>query len=655
VQSTIWNPPRSATITRDDFIRNLTESGLWSKPEIDQAVADVAPSTAADGDALAKQLVAQGKLTFYQAEAIRDRKFSELVVGNYEVLDRLGAGGMGTVYKARHRRMKRVVALKILAKNLSNTPAFVQRFQREVEAVARLSHPHIVMAFDADEAEAGHFLVMEFVDGRDLATEVQERGALPIREAVNSALQAARAMEYAHGRGIVHRDIKPANLLRDVSGVVKIADLGLARFSEALSQSQGSPAGLTQAGGILGTADFMPPEQALDSTSIDGRADIYSLGCSLYYLLTGQVPYTGATLMEVLLKHRDAPIPSLMQHRPEVSPELDAVYQRMIAKKSGERFPSMADVIQALESIEASLVHVPEARAPGPARPSGLALGDTSLSPLLVPTGQTVDLAAAPKPVALKVLLVEPSRTQSAIIRKYLQGQGIEDVVVAAGGQEAIKLVRSDPPNAIVSALHLPDMTGIQLAQQVHALCQGAALGFLLISSEAESSEVGALSKCGNAMVLRKPFTPEKLADALRIVSPLEPSPASMTERAKLRVLIVDDSGSARLHVRNVLSALGFSQFVEAVDGARAVAAVAGGTFDLIVTDYNMPYMDGLGLVAYLKQNPATASTPIIMVTTEQDPSKLEAVRKLGVAAVCDKSFATETVRKIIDRVVAAT
>jgi serine/threonine protein kinase len=219
MQTTVWNPPRPTALTRDEFIRNLTESGLWAKREIDQAVESDAGSAASDGDALARQLVAQGKLTFYQAEAIRDRKFAELVIGNYEVLDRLGAGGMGTVYKARHRRMKRIVALKVLAKNLGQAPAFVQRFQREVEAVARLSHPQIVMAFDADEAEAGHFLVMEFVNGRDLATDVHERGPLPVREAADGVLQAARAMEYAHGRGIVHRDIKPANLLRDVGGV----------------------------------------------------------------------------------------------------------------------------------------------------------------------------------------------------------------------------------------------------------------------------------------------------------------------------------------------------------------------------------------------------------------------------------------------------
>src|SRR5204862_7060000 len=138
--------------------------------------------------------------------------------------DRLGAGGMGTVYKARHRRMKRVVAVKVLSRKIAESEHFVQRFQREVEAVARLSHPNIVMAHDADEAEAGHFLVMEFVNGRDLATEAQQRGPLPVAEAVDYILQAARALDYAHNQGIIHRDIKPANLLRDASGLVTVAD-----------------------------------------------------------------------------------------------------------------------------------------------------------------------------------------------------------------------------------------------------------------------------------------------------------------------------------------------------------------------------------------------------------------------------------------------
>jgi two-component system chemotaxis response regulator CheY len=194
----------------------------------------------------------------------------------------------------------------------------------------------------------------------------------------------------------------------------------------------------------------------------------------------------------------------------------------------------------------------------------------------------------------------------------------------------------------------------VQLAQQIRGESKSAAPGFVLISSEAETSQVGSLSKCGQAVLLQKPFTPEKLFEALSLVSGqsgLESASEEKSGRGKLRVLIVDDSTPARLHIRSVLAGLGLSQFAEAADGAQAVAAVARGTFDLIVTDYNMPFIDGRGLIGYLKQNPATVSVPIIMVTTETDPAKLEAVRQLGVAAVCGKSFAAEVVRNIIDQI----
>src|SRR5262249_3835465 len=163
-----------------------------------------------------------------------------------------------------------------------------------------LSHPNIVMAHDADEAEAGHFLVMEFVNGRDLATEVQQRGPLPVAEAVACLIQAARALEYAHRQGIIHRDIKPSNLLRDVSGVVKVADLGLARVNDSPGRAGPEQSALTQAGTIMGTVDFMPPEQALGQPNIDHRVDVYSLGCTLHFLLTGHPPYVGTTLMGIL-------------------------------------------------------------------------------------------------------------------------------------------------------------------------------------------------------------------------------------------------------------------------------------------------------------------------------------------------------------------
>jgi serine/threonine protein kinase/DNA-binding response OmpR family regulator len=664
-------------LSRAEFLQNLIESGLFSEEEIDTALKTLPETQAADGDTIAEGLVAAEKLTPFQADAVRGRRFDELVIGNYQVLDRLGAGGMGTVYKARHRRMKRVVAIKVLPRSVAQSEAFLPRFQREVEAVARLNHPNIVLAHDADEAEVGHFLVMEFVNGRDLTAEVAQRGPLPVREAVEYTLQAARALEYAHAQGIIHRDIKPANLLRDATGVVKVADLGLARFSDQFERPTKQLSALTQAGAIMGTVDFMSPEQALGLTNIDERTDIYSLGCTLHYLLLGRPPYEGPTMMAVLLKHREAPIPSLAKARSDVPAVLDTVFGRMVAKAPAHRFPTMTEVAQALGAVLATQQGAHAPRSPGEeiALPSSglfhfetgatepsavLQNRDTSLPGVPSETAKTIDVSPAGTSggIALKILLVEPSRTQSGIIRRYLQGQGVQHIVAVATGQEALAAVKSDRPDALVSALHLSDMTGVQLAQQVRADHKEAAPGFVLISSEAERSEAGSLSKCGKAVLLQKPFSPEQLVQALKVVTarPSDPCHAHAqrghaTPRPSLRVLIVDDSAPARLHIRGVLGGLGFAQFVEAPDGAQAVAAVAREAFDLIVTDYNMPYMDGRGLVGYLKQNPSTARVPIIMVTTEQDPAKLDAVRQLGVT-VCDKSFQPEVIRKIVDQLV---
>jgi serine/threonine protein kinase/CheY-like chemotaxis protein len=569
-------------------------------------------------------------------------------VGNYDVLDRLGAGGMGTVFKARHRRMKRIVALKILPQSLARNPTFVQRFQREVETIARLVHPNIVMAYDADEDKAGPFLAMEYVEGQDLASFVRQRGSLPIATAVNFTLQAARGLEYAHSQGIIHRDIKPANLLCDAAGTVKVTDLGLARLSSLASDAAATAAdGITQAGGILGTADYMPPEQAVDAAGIDHRADIYSLGATLYYLLTGRAPYKGQTVMATLLQHREAPIPPLIAARADVPAALDAIYRRMLAKAPAERFQTMTEVVRALEALAAT--------SPLPERFSDAIAEAPSAERFLPGTASTTGAADAESvttgEIPWKVLLVEPSRTQSGIIRKYLQSVAIHQSLAVASGQEALKAVRSEPVDVIVSALHLPDMTGVQLGEKVQAESKGSAPGFVLISSEDEAAQAGSLSKCGKAMLLHKPFTPQQLLEALKTVIALQPVPSTAPRFASLRVLIVDDSVAARRHVRSTLQSLGLTNFEEAADGAQAVAALARGAFDLVVTDYNMPLMDGRGLVGYVKQNPATAGVPIIMVTTEQDPAKLDAVRQLGVT-VCDKSFQPDVVRNIIEQLV---
>src|SRR5262249_14034809 len=408
---------------------------------------------AAAGLVAAAELVAAGKLTRYQADAVLSRRFGDLRIGNYEILDRLGAGGMGTVFKARRRRMKRVVALKVLSREVVGTEQFAHRFQREVETIARLSHPNIVRPFDADEDEAGPFLVMEFVNGRDLASEVTTGGPLPVADAVDRILQAARGLDYAHSRGIVHRDIKPGNLLRDADGVVKVADLGLARISGP-SAGPGGQTSLTQAGSIFGTVDYMSPEQAVDSGTVDHRADISSLGCTLHFLLTGHPPYQGGSIMAVMLKHRDAAIPDLRGTRPDIPPELNAILRRMVAKRPEDRHQTMMEVIRDLEQIEATINLVDTATPGRPqiAESSGVqgqpvaldspqagALRDTfafDTSPAGV-AGQSVSQVG--RMAGLTLVVAEPSRTQAGIIRNYLKLLEIGNAPTTRAGPAAVE------------------------------------------------------------------------------------------------------------------------------------------------------------------------------------------------------------------------
>ena len=211
--------------------------------------------------------------------------------------------------------MKRVVALKVMSRSAMDSPQAVSRFRREVQIVAQLKHPNIAAAFDADQDKDVHFLVTEFVDGSDLHQIVKGQGPLPVGKAVNCIVQVARGLAHAHAAGVVHRDIKPSNLLVNRQGVVKILDLGLARMNGVLAGGL-DEASLTQSGHIMGTVDYMAPEQAMNPKGVDHRADIYSLGCTLYFLLTAKAMYAGETAVQKLLAHRQQPIPCAADRAP---------------------------------------------------------------------------------------------------------------------------------------------------------------------------------------------------------------------------------------------------------------------------------------------------------------------------------------------------
>jgi len=329
----------------EQFVKSLEDSGIITPSKL-RAVREKLPSEKQhDAQELARELVRLQKLTKFQAQEAYQGKAKSLVLGNYLILDKIGAGGMGQVYKAEHRRMKRIVAIKMLPRSMMKDAAAAARFQREVEAAARLQHPNIVAAHDADESHGIHFLVMEYVEGSDLSALVKKNGPFAPAKAVDYITQAARGLEAAHAEGIVHRDIKPANLLLDKRGVIKILDMGLARLDAGIGGAAATQAELTSSGQIMGTVDYMSPEQAFNTKLADARADIYSLGCTLYYLLTGKPLYGGESIMEKLLAHREKPIPPLAEMRDDVPAELEAVVQKMLAKNADERYQTMTDVI----------------------------------------------------------------------------------------------------------------------------------------------------------------------------------------------------------------------------------------------------------------------------------------------------------------------
>jgi serine/threonine protein kinase len=318
-----------------------------------------------DSRALAKELLQRGWLTVFQVNQLFQGNARDLVLGPYRILDLLGEGGLARVYRAYHTTKRCIVALKVVRKELLAHPEAVHQFQQESKTIAQLSHPNIIQTIEADQIASTHFMAMEFIEGLDLAKLVRLSGPLPVAQACDYIRQAALGLQHAHERCLVHRDIKPANLFlvappgaaNDLSkgpvagAVVKILDWGLANVRIPAAAGQQEAANTLMREETIGTADYLAPEQAVDASSVDIRADIYSLGCSFYYLLAGQPPFAGGSLMQKLLKHREVPPPSILEFRPELHPAIPQVLAKMTAKKAADRFRTPASVAAALTPL----------------------------------------------------------------------------------------------------------------------------------------------------------------------------------------------------------------------------------------------------------------------------------------------------------------
>jgi serine/threonine protein kinase len=405
-----------APTTCDELVDLIRRSGVVEEPKLQSYLQKLTADSnwPTDPSKLAGLLVRDGILTYFQAEQLLQGKYKRFNLGKYKVLEKLGSGGMAQVFLCEHKLMRRRVAIKVLPIPKADDPSSLARFYREARVIAAVDHPNIVRAYDIDQDENLHFLVMEYVDGTNLQELVKKFGPLDFLRACHYIYGAAVGLQHAHELGLVHRDIKPGNILIDRSGVVKILDMGLARFFHDEEDN------LTRMNdeNVLGTADYLAPEQALDSHTVDIRADIYSLGATFYYLLTGSPPFPEGSVAQKLIWHQNRQPRPIASLRPDTPEPLIAIIDRMMAKDPAQRYQTPAEVMAALASWVTTPIPPPtERELPqlSPAASGGMARTSAPIVP--IPAASTTPpLSITQKEVP--VATFSSSRTEPATSQK---------------------------------------------------------------------------------------------------------------------------------------------------------------------------------------------------------------------------------------------
>jgi response regulator RpfG family c-di-GMP phosphodiesterase len=472
--------------TLNRFLRSLRESRLLNDAAVRDLLSDYPGLAEDDAEVLAEALVVRGLLTAYQVKRIRSGQVLGLVLGNYRILDWLGSGGMGVVLKAEHVHMKRPVAVKVVAADRDDNDVFVARFNGEMEALGDLHHPNIVLAFDAGELpvpdEPGkvlRYLVMEYVHGVNLERYVEEHGPLPIAVACDFIRQAASGLRHAHEHGLIHRDIKPSNLLvaggptangtaspEYGHGQIKILDFGLARLVRRR---------FTDVHVTLGTIDYMAPEQARDARSADIRADVFGLGGTLYFLLSGRRPFPSdrPAYEELLARQYETPTP-LSQMRPDLPLELEAIVCQMMAVDPNDRYPTSLTLIAALddflEAYQASTVASSRDAVGGEVDEDGAAVGSWRDAADVQRGGRT-----------RRALIVSPQRDSVAACRRALEPLGLA-CAETTGILSAHQALAASSADVVLIDAQLSDGAGLDLCRQLRASGPIAHLKLILLA-----------------------------------------------------------------------------------------------------------------------------------------------------------------------------
>ena len=485
-------PTPSSPVLLDLLNSSIILAGEWERlpPETREELVHCA-----DTKVVLSRLVQHRVLTEYQAARVEAGKTSGLILGNYRVMDRIGSGGMGIVFKAEHLRLRRQVAVKVLSLPPDPEPRLLQRFLGEIQAVAQLQHPNIVGALDAGEAASAdpdaptlHYFVMEYIPGEDLEQAVRAHGPFPPAEACGLVYQVAGALAEAHKHNLVHRDIKPSNIMVTPDGQAKVLDFGLVRRFDNR---------MTEPGTVLGTLDYLAPEQAHDPSAVDIRADIYGLGGTLLWCLTGRTPFPEeGAFADILFRRMTGPPPSLRARMPQAPAELDAVVTRMMARCREDRYPTPQAVMKALLGFlepqsQESAVHPSLRKGPRqrPALPSD------------------VDRTDRPQ----RVLVVDDSATSRRFCAYVLQEAGIPCDEVADGVQ-ALRALASEPYDLVLVDWVMPDMTGLELCRKLREDSSLSQLKIFMFSAAVADDDVAQALAAGADDYLPKQFSPAQLA-----------------------------------------------------------------------------------------------------------------------------------------------
>ncbi|MFP6673681.1 MAG: serine/threonine-protein kinase [Pirellulaceae bacterium] len=450
--------------SRPDFRNTALLSGLVSKLQLEEAERALREDGSGDGDGpatllaaddqLAAKLVDLGVITPYQSAQLQAGR-TKLNLGPYQVTDYIDKGGMGQVYKAEHDVMGRVVAVKVLPLDKA-TPEAIENFRREVRTQAQLDHPHLVAAFDAGRDGRVHYLVTEYIPGTDLRRLVRTNGPLPMHQAAGIIMQASRGLAYAHQRGLIHRDVKPGNILVTPNGIAKVSDLGLAGF---IHDADNDPL----AWKIVGTPDYLAPERIENPGAGSSISDIYSLGCTVYYTVTGKVPFPGGSPKEKARRHREETPWHPRRFNPDLTDEFVEIIEDMMAKDPLQRIQSAGEVATRLEPFAIEQTRLP----------TSTKLFKSPWMPQPLPTGHDSDDAQATE-------VGEYEQDNGSSVNQFSQ------VTAGSGAQDTLSMRRR-------ALRHAPPLALTEPPDSEHFLSRGVSVAIALAISIPVSMLLGAL------------------------------------------------------------------------------------------------------------------------------------------------------------------